>query len=209
MQKVYKLNTEQLDNPEVFDCYYAQLSCERRQKIDSMRQRKGKLLSLGAGILTDKGLKEYGLREAKVRIALGENEKPYFPDYPEIHFNVSHSEKMVLAVFADTEVGCDIEYVAPIKMKIAQRFFCPSEYEFIMRQEEEKRTETFYRFWTLKESFMKATGLGMKLSMDSFCVSLGEEICVEHQLGDVKYHMEEWEEGEYRAAMCYLGTVQK
>jgi len=204
VQKIYKLNTKQLESLEVFEHFYAEVSEERQHKIDNMRQRKGKLLSLGAGILIDKGLKEYGLREAKVRIALGENEKPYFLDYPEIHFNISHSEKMVLAVFSDTEVGCDIEYIAPIKMEIAKRFFCSSEYEFIMQQGEEKRTETFYRFWTLKESFMKATGLGMKLPMDSFCVRLGDEIHVEHQLGDGKYYMKEWGDGEYRAAMCCL-----
>ena len=204
MQKIYKLNIEELENAQICKNLYAGLSENRQRKIDSMRQQKGKLLSLGAGVLIDRGLKEYGLREARVRTVFGENEKPYFPDYPDIHFNVSHSEKMVLAVFSDTEVGCDIEHVAPIKMKIAKRFFCPSEYEFIMQQEEEKRLETFYRFWTLKESFMKATGLGMKLPMDSFCVRLGEEIRVEHQLNGAKYHMEEWGEGEYRAAMCYL-----
>jgi len=204
MYKLYKLNTESLEDAEIFRRFYEELSQGRRHKIDSMRQQKGKLLALGAGVLIDQGLQEYGLREAEVGIAFGENEKPYFPDYPDIHFNVSHSEKMVLAVFADTEIGCDIEYIAPIKMKIAKRFFCPSEYEYIMQQEEEKRIETFYRFWTLKESFMKATGLGMKLSMDSFCIRLGEEICVEHELGDAEYHLEEWAEGEYRAAVCYL-----
>lgn len=205
MRKIYKLNTEQLEDPEIFQRFYEELSEGRQRKVDSMRQQKGKMLSLGAGILIDRGLKEYGLREAKTKIALGENEKPFFPDYPEIYFNVSHSEKMVLAVFADTEIGCDIEYIAPIKMKIAKRFFCQAEYEFIMQQQEEKQTETFYRLWTLKESFMKATGLGMKLPMDSFCVYLGEEPYVKHQLNNAEYHMEEWKEGEYRAAMCYGG----
>ena len=204
MRKIYKLNTEQLENPEMFEHFYAELSKGRQCKVDNMRQKKGKLLSLGAGMLIDKGLKEYGLREAKVRIATGENGKPYFPDYPDIYFNVSHSEKMVLAVFSDTEIGCDIEQIAPIKMNIAKRFFCPSEYEFIMQQEKEKRTETFYRFWTLKESFMKATGLGMKLSMDSFCICLDEQIHVEHHVNDAEYCLEEWSEGEYRAAICYL-----
>ena len=115
MYKLYKLNTESLEDVEIFRRFYEELSEGRRHKIDSMRQQKGKLLALGAGVLIDQGLQEYGLREAEVRIALGENEKPYFPDYPDIHFNVSHSEKMVLAVFADTEVGCDIEYIAPCK----------------------------------------------------------------------------------------------
>ena len=94
--------------------------------------KKDKLLSLGAGILIDKGLKTFGLREADVRIAEGKYGKSYFPDYPDIHFSVSHSEKMVLAVFEDTEVGCDIEYVDSVDLQLAERFFCQSEYDLIM-----------------------------------------------------------------------------
>ena len=81
MHKLYKLNTESLEDVEIFRRFYEELSEGRRHKIDSMRQQKGKLLALGAGVLIDQGLQEYGLREAEVRIAFGENEKPYFPYY--------------------------------------------------------------------------------------------------------------------------------
>ena len=43
-------------------------------------------------------------------------------------------------------------------------------------EDEHKRCEEFYRLWTLKESFMKVTGLGMKLPLDSFCFQLGERV---------------------------------
>ena len=105
MKQIYKLNTEILEDSETFLGFYEKLSEKRRQKIDSYRMKKDKMLSLGAGILIDKGLENFGLREASVRIAEGTYGKPYFPDYPDIHFNVSHSEKMVIAVFADIEVG--------------------------------------------------------------------------------------------------------
>lgn len=203
MKQVYKLNTERLEDSETFFGFYEKLSEKRRQKIDGYRMKKDKLLSLGAGILIDKGLKTFGLREADVRIAEGKHGKPYFPDYPDIHFSVSHSEKMVLAVFADTEVGCDIEYVDSVDLKLAERFFCQSEYEFIMEHQEWEREKAFYRMWTIKESFMKAVGSGMMLPMDEFCIKIGRHIQVEQHYNNEAYGIEDWTEGEYHAALCW------
>lgn len=97
----------------------------------------------------------------------------------EAAFNLSHSGDYVLcSVDMDenpgTKAGCDIEAVNGQNLKVAKRFFCPSEYTEIMRQEtKEKQSDTFCRFWVLKESFMKATRKGMALSMSSFEIELG------------------------------------
>ena len=203
MKQVYKLNTKMLEDSENFCNFYEKLSAKRRQKIDGYRMEKDKLLSLGAGILIDKGLETFGLREANVRIAEGTYGKPYFPDYPDIHFNVSHSEKMVIAVFADVEVGCDIEYVDSVDLNLAERFFCKPEYEFIMGHLEQERKEAFYRIWTIKESFMKAVGSGMMLPLDKFCIKIGGNIQVEQHYNNEEYGIEDWKEGEYHAALCW------
>lgn len=203
MKQIYKLNTEILEDSETFLGFYEKLSEKRRQKIDSYRMKKDKMLSLGAGILIDKGLENFGLREASVRIAEGTYGKPYFPDYPDIHFNVSHSEKMVIAVFADIEVGCDIEYIDSIDLKLAERFFCKSEYEFIMEHQEQERNEAFYRIWTIKESFMKAVGSGLMLPMDQFYIKIGNQIQVEQHYNNEEYGVADWKEGEYHAALSW------
>lgn len=202
MKQVYKLNTKMLEDPEVFLGFYEKLSEKRRQKIDSYRMKKDKMLSLGAGILIDKGLRAFGLREACVRIEEGKYGKPYFPDYQELHFSVSHSEKMVLAVFADTEVGCDIEYMDAVDLKLAEKFFCRSEYEYIMEHEGQERREAFYRVWTLKESFVKTAGSGLMLPMNEFCIKIGKDIKVEQQYNEEQYCLQGWKEGEYCAALC-------
>ena len=88
MKQVYKLHTKMLEDSETFFSFYEKLSEKRRQKIDGYRMKKDKMLSLGAGILIDKGLKKFGLREANVRIVEGTYGKPYFPDYPDIHFRM-------------------------------------------------------------------------------------------------------------------------
>lgn len=172
--KIYWMDTEKLDDEDCFWEHYKKLSEERRRKIDGYRFRRDKNLSLGAGILLDRGLSEYGLRENQTVTAYGKYGKPYLSDYPEIHFNLSHSRQMVLAVFAKTEVGCDIEWMGEGEEELARKFFCPGEYAYIKRQPEGvKRSQAFYRIWTLKESFLKAAGLGLGLSLNAFEIRIG------------------------------------
>ncbi len=205
--KIYQLDVTQFEDQQSFQKHYAMLSKERRAKIDAYRIDSAKRLSLGAGVLLDKGLREYGLRERDVRVGKGENGKPYLEDYPDIYFNLSHSGNMVLATFADTEVGCDVEEIDKMLEKLAKRFFCPSEYEYLLQQKEEKQCEEFYRLWTLKESFMKVTGLGMKLPLDSFCFQLGDKVTVQQQVDTRQYEFQELDLADktgkkYKAAIC-------
>lgn len=149
------------------------LSAGRREKIKSRRFEKDKLQALGAGLLLDFGLKEYGLREAGVAMAYGGNGKPYLADYPDIHFNLSHSGSMAMAVFSDREAGCDVERVQEARMSVARRFFTEEEYVLLESLKAEgERDGVFARLWTLKESFLKVTGEGMRMPLDSFSVCL-------------------------------------
>ena len=158
--------------------------------------------------MLERGLREYNICERDVKIKTGENGKPYLEEYPEIHFNLSHSGNMVFAVFSDREVGCDIEEIGKPQEKLAERFFCPEEYEHLMKIEDEhKRCEEFYRLWTLKESFMKVTGLGMKLPLDSFCFQLGERVEIRQHINKEEYDFQELEITDkkgtkYKAAIC-------
>ncbi|MCD8075616.1 MAG: 4'-phosphopantetheinyl transferase superfamily protein [Lachnospiraceae bacterium] len=204
-RKLYTMNTEFLTDPETYARYYHEMSAARREKIDRLCQEKDRRLSLAAGILLDRGLQNYGLREADVNIAPGAHGKPYLSDYPDIHFSLSHSHKMAMAVFADAEVGCDIEYQKRLNEKLARRFFCPQEYAWMMEERDiQKRKGRFYRLWTLKESFLKATGMGLLLPLDSFCfVFEGELLCsLRQQYDDAEYLLEEYPLADYSAAIC-------
>ena len=41
------------------------------------------------------------------------NDKPYFKDYPDVRFSISHSGALVVVAMAQTEVGIDIEEFRP------------------------------------------------------------------------------------------------
>ena len=69
--------------------------------------------------------------------------KAYISNHENIHFNLSHSGKMVLCAISDREVGADIEYIDPtIDLNIAKHYFYNSEYENIMNAK--NKSEEFF-----------------------------------------------------------------
>lgn len=204
--KLYLMHTKELEDGDCFDKHYKTLSIMRRKKIDSHMRPEDKRLSLAAGILMEQGLSAYGLREREVVISHGENGKPYLPEHLDIHFNLSHSGQVVLAVFAEVEVGCDIEKAQKADMELARRFFSSGEYQYIAeKQGEKQRQDAFCRLWTLKESFTKAAGIGFALPLNSFEVRILPDgrVDVFHDLDVADYQFKEFQLKEYYAAMCF------
>ncbi len=70
--------------------------------------REGQALSLLGYALYE----VYGLT-AVPAVARREKGKPWFPDRPEIRFNISHSGPLALCAVGSGEVGADIEEVRP------------------------------------------------------------------------------------------------
>lgn len=94
-----------------------------------------------------------------------ENGKPHiYPYGNEFYFSLSHSGDHAICAVGSCCIGADIEMIRDDKEKIADRFFADEERGYV------KDAASFYMIWTLKESFMKAVGLGMQLPMDSFSV---------------------------------------
>jgi 4'-phosphopantetheinyl transferase len=93
----------------------------------------------------------------------------------ELAFNLSHTTGFVAcAISTGVEVGIDVESLArkPADRDIAQRFFSPPEVAILRDAAPERQRETFFRFWTLKEAFIKATGEGLSRPLDSFSFAL-------------------------------------
>lgn len=210
MIHVYYSDTSPLHDDSLFQAYYAGVSRERRSKADRLSFRKDKNLSLGAAVLLDAGLRRYGLTESEMVYGASSSGKPFFLNAPDIHFSLSHSDDKVMVCFSDTELGCDIEKVKDIDLKIAERFFCRSEYEAIMENTEYgRRKETFFRLWTLKESFVKATGKGMSLPADAFEIELSaDRIRVRDDTDTGTYGFAELDLFPgYKSALCVCGEI--
>jgi 4'-phosphopantetheinyl transferase len=93
-----------------------------------------------------------------------------------ITFNVSHSGAIALYAFTRRrEVGVDVEHVRRDfdVEAIARRFFSPREQRQLADLPAEERIDAFFRCWTLKEAYIKATRNGLTLPLTQFDVSLG------------------------------------
>jgi 4'-phosphopantetheinyl transferase len=104
----------------------------------------------------------------------GERGKPLLRDYPDTHFNVSHSGDLVVCAVSSAPVGIDVESIpAPGRdfMKIAGRFFAGEELSYIKaRSSQSERAAAFAEIWTKKEAYIKRDGRGLALPLNSFCV---------------------------------------
>ena len=75
-------------------------------------------------------------------------------------------------------IGVDIERVRKNLdyLALAKRFFAPTEYNAIEMLSFEKQIDAFYRCWTRKEAFIKATGLGLSFGLSNFTVDISEKL---------------------------------
>jgi 4'-phosphopantetheinyl transferase len=90
-------------------------------------------------------------------------------------FNVAHSGDLVLwALSQHDEVGVDVERIRPDLdwPPLAARFLGPHERAGLSALAPARRDEGFFACWTRKEAYLKATGLGLGIPLDSFSVSV-------------------------------------
>ncbi|WP_374950230.1 4'-phosphopantetheinyl transferase family protein [Mucilaginibacter sp.] len=129
--------------------------------------------------------------------------KPYIAnDDTGLQFNLSHSGDWVLLAIAKQHVGTDIEYLDPdfhFDDIIPEHF---SEKEAISINTSDK-IANFYKFWTRKEAFLKATGQG-----------LGEHLKVTSALDgyndlptELTGHKERWNTLSFNVTEDYTGSV--
>lgn len=105
----------------------------------------------------------------KIEFELLEYGKPVIKGANECQFSLSHSGKWVVCAVSSSLVGIDIEKKDERHTQIAKNYYTEYENNRIqMISDYEGRIEEFYKIWTLKESYMKITGLGLYKGTDTF-----------------------------------------
>lgn len=207
----YVANTGPLKESGLYRVAFDSVSAERKEKAQRYRFLKDRVLSIGAEVLLRKALTDCGITLPEIRYGFETGGKPFLKGPEWFHFNISHSEDLVMVTVSENRIGCDIEKVTEIDLDIAKKFFFREEYENIAAlPASEERNELFFRYWTLKESFMKATGLGMKLPLDSFSILIGKNggISVRQNVDSNNYDfVETGAFTGYKCALCVAGKI--
>lgn len=209
---VYTADTDVLCDGELFEKVYNSVTLSRRKKTDSLHLQKDRRLSLGAEYLLMSACRDYGIDYSAEEIMTDENGKPYFAHVP-LRFNLSHSFNRAMCVISELPVGCDTEKIHCLNHDIAGRFFHKDEISMLDRcNDVSERTDQFFRLWTLKESFIKCVGLGIKIPLNSFCFKLQEDgtVEIEQNLNRNNYYFFESNgDNGYKYAVCIENSTDE
>lgn len=131
---------------------------------------------------------------------------------PLIEFNIAHSADLVmLGVTSGRTLGIDAEGIASrdVDVEGLNRYFAPEESAALLALPPHARRQRFFELWTLKESYIKATGKGLAIALDSFLFELpGEEgltLRMRPELADSPQRWRLWQltlRPDYLAAVC-------
>ena len=145
----------------------------RKKKYEAMNNPIGKLQVLANTYLLNICLNEFDLKEKDMEYIVEKNGKLRFANAEKIHFNLSHSKNMSLAVVSDKPVGCDIQYIDKVDEKLFDLVLSPAEREYVEHSQlvgddilsshvGVSMEEKFYRLWAMKEAIIKKDGSGLR-----------------------------------------------
>jgi len=129
-----------------------------------------------------------------------------------ITFNISHTHSLiVMGVAMRRLLGVDVENVGAraVSIDIADRFFAPAEVMALANVPIDQQQDRFFQYWTLKESYIKARGMGLSLPLDKFSFHLPSaraiDISIDPELSDDPARWQFWQlrpAPEYLMAIC-------
>lgn len=117
----------------------------------------------GRGIVPKFGYDKYG--------------KPFLPDFPGLHFNLSHCAKAVMCAMGNASVGCDVEEI-PSEPDLDVLGYCFSTEEKEKIRQSDSPSVEFTKLWTRKEALLKMHGIGLTDQLPSLMSSpLAKDVC--------------------------------
>ena len=130
----------------------------------------------------------------------------------DLSFNISHTHSLiVLAVSRGRALGVDVENfrARQVSLDIADRYFAPQEVTALGAVPADEQQDRFFEYWTFKESYIKARGMGLSLPLDKFSFQYPDdravEISIDAELADDAARWQFWQfrpRPEYMVAIC-------
>lgn len=123
-------------------------------------------------------------------------------------FNISHTHSVIaLAVSQERELGVDVENARAreVSIDIADRYFAPDEVAALNKVPSHRQQFRFFEYWTFKESYIKARGMGLSLPLDKFSFHYADDASVELSIRpELADDPERWQFWQFRPSPEYL-----
>jgi len=177
MVTIYALDISKLD-PDDRD-WSSWVESRRLEKARLLQFRDDRARCIGAGLLLSFALHSHHPNlPIPMQTELGLHAKPFLPKVAGFHFNLSHSGKWVICAIANLPLGVDIEAKNRNILKIISKSLSKSEREDLQQFPEEQHSRMAVAIWVLKESYIKAKGIGLSLPLSQSSVQAGNPILI-------------------------------
>ena len=203
-------NHNPADSPYYLRLFLAELESGAKPKAESRfpadKSSNSRPESVLARGLAARALESYLGYKPSPEILGGETRthegKPYFQDYPDFHYNISHSGKYVVCGIIcggkdPQPIGVDIQEIPADPKRalmIADHFFSDEEKESLhalVRQGDiSSALLLFCRYWTARESYIKLTGWGLAEPFSNFKPNLDHGRIITSEIEKEVYLME-------------------
>ena len=126
-----------------------------------------------------------GTHPGELRFHIGTHGKPLLDPQCGLQFNLSNSQGLVVCLVGEGgALGVDVEprTRAESIREVAPRMFSPLELAQLNSLPKDRQLQRCLELWTLKESYIKARGMGFKLPLREFSFVFGEPNSIRLQL---------------------------
>lgn len=147
----------------VLDDFWGEMSEQRCEQMMGLNNERSRKLGVAAyELLCDALSLEYGI-VAKPVFGYHEGGKPFIADREDICFSLSHCRNGAACVVDNMPVGVDIESIRTYNPLLAQKIL--NDNEMLAVESSARPDIEFIRMWTMKESYLKLTGEGIRCNL--------------------------------------------
>lgn len=152
------------------------------------------------------------VKPVDIKLGVHKKGKPFLVNDVSLFFNISNSHGICVYAFTrNAEIGIDIEKIRdlPDINQLIDKNLTTREKKYFQKDPDNKLSR-FFQFWTIKESYLKAIGEGMRLTPENLEFSL-DNGAIRLQSVNYGFDAADWQfkgftrEGNYMGALTYKG----
>ena len=173
---VWLTRPEDVTDPGQLQEYQSLLSPDEKERYQRFHFDRDRHHYLVAHALLRKALSAYiDVEPSAWQFSQNQHGRPEIsgPDItPSLRFNLTHTNGLVGCVVAlELDCGIDVEQLTRRgnSMAIAEKMFAASEQQALKKLDGQAFLDRFFSYWTLREAYCKALGVGIAWSKKNYC----------------------------------------
>lgn len=177
---IHYIHVSCLSTPEIIKHLTNLLNAYEKQKLNRFHRKVDRNTYLLSRVSLRKHILRYlgSPKQLDLKFKTNRYGKPYLDDEfieKKLYFNISHSGGYVVCAFSRfNNLGIDVECVkSEIDIdNLASNYFAKEEVNRLIKIPTCQRLDRFYQYWTMKEAFIKAIGMGLSMPLDHFYIDI-------------------------------------